>query len=57
MPSSAKPRDEPIGPGFDDNLGVCAGFVAAIAKIDSKGRIEVLGGMIRHELPAEMVVA
>jgi hypothetical protein len=57
MPSSAKTRDEPIGPGFDDNLGVYAGFAAAIAKIDSKGRIEVLGGMIRHELPAEMVVA
>jgi hypothetical protein len=30
--------------------------VAVIAKIDSKDRIEVLVGMIRHGLPAEIVM-
>ncbi|MEH6950840.1 hypothetical protein V4R08_05755 [Nitrobacter sp. NHB1] len=40
---------QPLGPGFDDNLCVYAGFVAVIAKIDSNGRIEVLGGTIRHD--------
>jgi hypothetical protein len=38
---TAKTRDEPIGPGFGDNVGVYAGFAAALAKIDSKGGIEV----------------
>jgi hypothetical protein len=32
---------QPLEPGFDDYLRMYAGFVAAIAKIDSNGRIEV----------------
>jgi hypothetical protein len=37
--------------------GVYSGLVARVDKIDSKGRIELLFGMIRHTLPADMVVA
>jgi transcription antitermination factor NusG len=37
--------------------GAYSGFVAVVDKIDSKGRIEILLGMIRHKLPADMVVA
>lgn len=33
------------------------GMLASIEKIDSKGRIQVLFGMIRHTLSADMVVA
>jgi transcription antitermination factor NusG len=36
---------------------VYSGLMARVDKIDSKGRIEILLGMIRHTLPAEMVVA
>lgn len=37
--------------------GVYSGLVAKIDKIDSKGRLQVLLGMIRHTLPGDMVVA
>lgn len=37
--------------------GAYAGLLATVDKIDSKGRIQVLLGMIRHTLPADMVVA
>jgi transcription antitermination factor NusG len=33
------------------------GMLASIEKIDSNGRIQVLFGMIRHTLSADMVVA
>jgi hypothetical protein len=39
LPRTAK--EKPIRPGFDNNLGMYAGLAAAIAKIDSKGGIEV----------------
>lgn len=41
----------------DDDGGAYAGFVATVDKVDGKGRVEVLLGMIRHWLPGEMVVA
>lgn len=41
----------------DDEGGAYAGLIATIDKIDSKGRIEILLGMIRTSLPADMVVA
>lgn len=41
----------------DADGGAYAGLIATVDKIDSKGRIEVLLGMIRHTLPADMVVA
>jgi transcription antitermination factor NusG len=42
---------------IDRDGGAWSGMVATVDKIDSKGRIEVLLGMIRHTLPADMVVA
>lgn len=33
------------------------GMLAQVDKVDGKGRVEVLLGMIRHKLPSEMVVA
>jgi hypothetical protein len=42
---------------IDAEGGVYAGLIAKVDKIDSKGRIELLLGMIRHTLPADMVVA
>jgi hypothetical protein len=41
----------------DTDGGAYAGLLATVDKIDSRGRIEVLLGMIRHTLPADMVVA
>jgi hypothetical protein len=41
----------------DQDGGAYAGLIATINKIDSKGRIEILLGMIRTSLPADMVVA
>jgi hypothetical protein len=41
----------------DADGGAYAGLIATVDKIDSRGRIEVLPGMIRHTLPADMVVA
>jgi transcription antitermination factor NusG len=41
----------------DTDGGAYAGLVATVDKIDTKGRIELLFGMIRHTLPADMVVA
>ena len=41
----------------DVDGGAYAGLVATVDKIDSRGRIEVLLGMIRHTLPADIVVA
>lgn len=41
----------------DEDGGAYAGLLATVDKIDSKGRIEILLGMIRHKLPADMVVA
>jgi len=41
----------------DQDGGAYAGLVATVDKVDSKGRIEILLGMIRHKLPADMVVA
>jgi transcription antitermination factor NusG len=41
----------------DVDGGAYAGLVAIVDKIDIKGRLEVLFGMIRHTLPADMVVA
>lgn len=40
-----------------DEGSVYSGFVAKIEKLDGKGRVEVLLGMIRHRLPTDMVVA
>lgn len=37
--------------------GAYTGVLATIDKIGTKGRIQVLLGMIRHTLPADMVVA
>ena len=37
--------------------GAYSGVLATVDKIDAKGRIQVLLGMIRHTLPADMVVA
>jgi transcription antitermination factor NusG len=34
-----------------------SGLVANIEKIDGKGRVAILLGMIRHWMPADMVVA
>lgn len=34
---------------------VYSGMVAAIDKVDGRGRIEILFGMIRHSLPSDMV--
>lgn len=41
----------------DHDGGAYAGLLATVDKIDSRGRIQVLLGMIRHTLPADMVVA
>jgi transcription antitermination factor NusG len=41
----------------DQDGGAYAGLLAIVDKIDGRGRIEVLLGMIRHKLPADMVVA
>jgi transcription antitermination factor NusG len=41
----------------DADGGAYAGLVATVDRIDTKGRIEVLLGMIRHTLPANIVVA
>ncbi len=40
-----------------DEGSVYSGLIAAVDKVDAKGRIELLFGMIRHTLPADMVVA
>lgn len=40
-----------------DEGSVYSGLVAKVERLDGKGRVEVLLGMIRHHLPAEMVVA
>lgn len=37
--------------------GVYAGMLATVDRVDGKGRVEILLGMIRHTLPADMVVA
>ncbi|WP_249142724.1 transcription termination/antitermination protein NusG [Bradyrhizobium sp. AUGA SZCCT0160] len=42
---------------IDADGGVYAGLVATVDEVDSKGRIQVLFGMIRHTLRADMVVA
>jgi hypothetical protein len=42
---------------IDADGGAYAGLVATVDKIDSRGRIEVLLGMIRHTLSADIVVA
>ena len=41
----------------DADGGAYAGLIATVDKIDSKGRIQLLFGMIKHTLPADMVVA
>lgn len=40
-----------------DGDSVYAGLIAQIDKVDGKGRVELLLGMIRHTLPADMVVS
>ena len=40
-----------------DEGSVYSGLIAKIDAVDSKGRIEILLGMIRHTLPADMVIA
>ena len=40
-----------------DNGGIYSGLVASVDRISGHDRIEVLLGMIRHSLPADMVVA
>jgi len=40
-----------------DNGSVYTGLTAHIDSIDAKGRVELLFGMIRHWIPADMVVA
>ena len=40
-----------------DDGGVYSGMIADVDRIDARGRIEVLFGMIRHTLPIDMVMA
>lgn len=40
-----------------DEGSVYSGLIAQIEKVDAKGRYQILLGMIRHTLPADMVVA
>jgi transcription antitermination factor NusG len=40
-----------------DDGGVYSGMVAEVDRIDARGRVEVLFGMIRHTLPIDMVRA
>ncbi|MDB5594888.1 MAG: transcription antitermination protein nusG [Hyphomicrobiales bacterium] len=40
-----------------DEGSVYSGLMATIDNVDSKGRVEIMLGMIRHTLPADMVVA
>ena len=40
-----------------DDGGIYSGLVASVDRISGHDRIEVLLGMIRHSLPADMVVA
>lgn len=40
-----------------DEGSVYSGLLAKIEKVDTNGRYQILLGMIRHSLPAEMVVA
>lgn len=40
-----------------DDGGIYSGLVATVDRIDGRGRVEVLFGMIRHTLPEAMVVA
>ncbi len=42
---------------IDQDGGAYAGLLAVVDKVDTRGRIEVLLGMIRYKLPSEMVVA
>ncbi len=41
----------------DQDGGAYAGLLAVVDKVDARGRVEILLGMIRYKLPAEMVVA
>lgn len=40
-----------------DEGGPYTGLIATVDRVDAKGRIEILLGMIRHSLPDDMVVA
>lgn len=42
---------------IDSDGGAFAGLVGKIDKVNARGRIEILFGMIRHSLPADIVVA
>lgn len=42
---------------IDEDGGAFAGLIGQIDKVDARGRIEILFGMIRHSMPADMVVA
>lgn len=42
---------------IDSDGGVYAGLIATVDEVDTKGRIHVLLGMIRHTLRADMVEA
>lgn len=42
---------------IDSDGGAFAGLVGRIDKVNARGRIEILFGMIRHSLPADIVVA
>jgi transcription antitermination factor NusG len=40
-----------------DDGGIYSGLVASVDRVDARGRVEVLFGMIRHTLPIDMVAA
>jgi len=40
-----------------DDGGIYSGLVATVDRIDARGRIDVLFGLIRHTLPIDMVAA
>jgi transcription antitermination factor NusG len=61
LKASGKRRDSVWKRGdtvmVDQEGGAFSGLVGKIDKVDARGRIEILFGMIRHSLPADMVVA
>lgn len=42
---------------FDEDAGAYAGLIGSVDKVDSRGRLAILFGMIKHWVPAEAVVA
>jgi transcription antitermination factor NusG len=42
---------------FDEDGGAYAGLIGSVDKVDSRGRLAILFGMIKHWVPADKVVA